>query len=349
MPRRLSIILLLAALGRAAAAPEPAGPETYGGRMALLPLENSTGRLKAVRLADSLLAGTLAGMGFSLLPDSSLRPLFRAHRIRSVGSIGRAGAGILRREAGIDYIILGSVDLFEEGTIPEVALSVRIVDAQSLRIVWAASGAGTGQDGTWLFGLGKTADMERLTRRVVERMLAPLAACFPYRCVIGTTGYAVAIVPFDNYSEDVHAGTIVTNVLLTRLVALNIDVLEPGVLAEALSLRQVAPRGEIDKETLRGIGRDFGVALVVTGAVDQFQVGHGDVLASNPEVEMSIRFVRAGTGSVAGIRAGQASGDRRETFFGLGREYSLGRLVRSHLDDLLDFPALVRYTQPEDR
>lgn len=342
--------ILVAAILVASAPAEPSPePEKYGGRMALLPFENSTGRLKAIRMVDSCLTETLVRQGFSLMPDSALRPLFRAHRIRSVGSIGREGAEILRREAGIAFIILGSIDLFEEEGIPEVALSVRILDARTLRIVWAGSGAGSGQDGTWLFGLGKTSDMGVLTRKVVDRMLAPLTSCFPDRCVIGTTGYTVAIIPFDNYSGDVHAGTIVTNVLLTRLVSLNMDVLEPGLLEETLSRRQVTPRGEIDRETLKEIRRDFGANLVVTGAVDQFQPGRGDVLAANPELEMSIRFVRAGKGSVAGIRAGQIAGDQQDIVFGLGREYSMGRLVQRHLDDLLDFPALIQLTLPEDR
>lgn len=346
MGRRRLILLFLAA---AALTPVFATPEKYAGKMAILPFENSSGRLRAVRVVDSCLSETLLGQGFALLPDSILRPLFRAHRIRSVGSIGREGAEILRREAGIEFIILGSIGMFEDGDIPEVALSVRILDAKSMRIIWAGSGAGSGQDGTWLFGLGKTSDIAILTRKIVNRMLAPLASCFPDRCVIGTTGYTAAIIPFDNFSEDVHAGEIVTGLLLERLISLNIDVLEPGLLEESLVRQQLTPRGEIDLKTLREIGRDFGVTLVVTGAVDQFQPGHGDAQTANPELEMSIRFVRARKGSVAGIRAGQVAGDQKEIVFGLGREYSMGRLIQGHLDELLDFPALVQLTRPEER
>ena len=327
---------------------EAVAKEEYGGKLAILPLENSSGRLKALRLTDSCLAWYLADHGFSVLPDSQLRPILRAHRIRSVGSIGRTGAELLWHEAGVRYLLLGSIDVFEEGALPEAALSLRILDVTTLRIVWAGSGAGSGQDGSWLFGMGKTADIGILLDRIVGRLLAPLANCFPDRCVIGTTGYTAAIIPLENYSDDMHAGDIATNILLTRLVALGIDVVEPGLVEDILVRRQVMPRGEIDLETLKAIRRECRASLLVTGAVDQFQPGRGDALTANPLLELSIRFLRSGA-SVQAIRAGQTAGDRAETIFGLGREYSMGRLLRGQIDRLLDFPALATLARPEEK
>lgn len=336
------IILLALTAGEAVA------KEDYGGKLAILPLENSSGRLRALHLTDSCLAAYLADHGFSLLPDSQLRPILRAHRIRSVGSIGRDGAELLWHEAGVRYLLLGSIDVFEEGALPEAALSLRILDATTLRIVWAGSDAGSGQDGTWLFGMGKTADIGILLDRIVVRMLAPLADCFPDRCVIGTTGYTAAIIPLENYSDDVHASDIASNVLLTRLVALGIGVVEPGLVEDVLVRRQVMPRGEIDLDTWKAINRECRADFLVTGAVDQFQPGRGDVLTADPLLELSLRFLRPG-GSVRAIRAGQTAGDRGESFFGLGREYSMGRLLRGQLDRLLDFPALATLARPEEK
>ncbi len=344
----LSLVLVFSAMDVAAKAVEKPRVLAFQGRLALLPLENLTGRQKSISVVLPCLSKELERRGFSLVPQADLRTLVRKHRIRSVGKIGQTAAGILGKEAGVDYIAIGAVNVFEEGKIPEIGVTLRILEARTAKVLWAGNGSASGHDRVWAFGLGTVTDMEILSRQVVENLLKPMPACLTHQCLSeNINGYTAAIVPFENLSNDVHAADIVTNIILPRLYAMNLDVLEPGLVEELMADRKTISRGEIDLATMDEIKKRYHVDFIIPGSVDQFEPGRGDERTANPMVEMSIRYLWTGSRSVAGLMGCVATGKEHDFIFGTGREYSIANLVVRQIHTLLDLQPFTQTAKPE--
>ncbi len=326
------------------AAGKPAVPSQ--GTVAILPLLNLSERREGAQGVAAAFADKFRKRGFTVYPENALRGLIRKYRLRSVGGISAAGAEALRRDGGIDYIAIGAIDVYADGRIPEVGVTLRLLDAGTAKVVWAASAAQSGQDGVWAFGLGRIGDPGKLTERVVDKLFRSMPACVSAACRAATaTGYSAVIIPFDNQSEESRAGDIVTALMLPKLASMKLEVIEPGVVEELLATRKTMPRGEIDLETMAELKDRFGVDFVVTGSVDDFSPGRGDEKTSNPQVEMTVRYLWTGSRSVAGLMSGQTAGQQSEWIFGVGRQYSFANLITDQLGKLLDLQPFTRISR----
>lgn len=146
----------------------------------------------------------------------------------------------------------------------------------------------------------------------------------------------VVVVPFDDASDHPGAGDIVTNVLVSALVARGLPVIEPGILRDVALEKADLSRGSADHELLQALATAFDPSVVVTGTVERFRAASGPTGPEMPEIEISARAIDATSRRLLwGFTTDKKGGDS-ETVFGRGRCYSVGRLAGDAIAALVD-------------
>jgi hypothetical protein len=304
----------------------------------VLPPVNYSEKGEAHSLLLPLLYRNLDKLGVTFTPSDDLRPLLREHRIRSRGWIGLEAAQILRRETRAKFLILVSWDIFRAEENPEIGLSLRVLDLENMTLVSASSVGLTGADFTKAMGLGRIWDVGELAEIAVERAISevlPLPETpNPRQSIRGC--FKVALIPFDNYSQTSNAGEIITNIVLSRLLAHDYFVVEPGFIRELGLTLEVINRGGVDGRSASSILANFGACRVITGEVEKFTVARGDPTLSVPELALGIRVMSPLDLNLYMMEELLGAGDDGEGMFQGGRMHALVPLANRVLQDFLD-------------
>lgn len=300
--------------------------------LVVLPFANFTGHADAIGVVMPRIYHHLQSKNISFISDSEMRQILRSHRIRSVGRVGREGAEIIQAQTGATHLMLGSLDIFRQEGVPELGISIRILDLNSMSIIQAASFAATSEDYAGLFGIGRPGTVIELADRVVadlfkkfgDPLLATPQTDGPFRSC-----QRIALVPFDNRSDLAYAGDIFSNILLSELVSAGYLVVENGFVNEVFLKKQVVSRGQINLATLNEMYTQLQLCMVITGVVDIFKPALGDISEAAPDLEIGARALDAATGKLILTYNQEKSGHDSESLLRLGRTYSLGRLAQA--------------------
>jgi TolB-like protein len=108
----------------------------------------------------------------------------------------------------------------------------------------------------------------------------------------------VAVLPFENFSNDTAAAARVTRLLVTELLATGaVDVVEPGEV-NAATVKFGANRGQRPStEQIVELGKTLGVQAVVAGAVSQSEVLRSGS-AGIPTVTIDAQLIETETGAI---------------------------------------------------
>jgi len=110
---------------------------------------------------------------------------------------------------------------------------------------------------------------------------------------------SVAVLPFDNLSQDSEAGTRVTRIMITELLASGaVDVVEPGEVTAAVSKipgRQAAAAATPSTQDIIALGTELGVQALILGTVTQSEVLRSAGV-QRPVVSLDARMVETETG-----------------------------------------------------
>lgn len=339
MTRFVLPCLLLAALPGRARCGEDASTIIAPPSIAVLPLVNFSGDGTAVEVFTPLIAQELSRQGIDVSDPGLTRETLRRYRIRAVGSIDREGADAITRELGVGYLLTGSIDLFVTGDVPEVGVSLRVVDAMTLQVVWARSTGAASTDYGTVFGLGTVTTVHELAQRVTEEALqglnGDLDQNFAWELPLADDSPRLAVVTFDDLEPASHGGRVVSAHLLSQLVKRGYFVVEPGVANEFYLTYERIPRGGIDYELLGVLRDSLQIAAVVTGMVEPFDLGSPNAVESYPEIGISGRIINATTGQIR-RSADIARDGSHEIVFGLGCTRSGAKLIRAACGALLD-------------
>ena len=149
-------------------------------RIAVLPLENLTTERFAAERVREVLNVELNSQGlFEAVDLGEVNRVTRTQGIVNVSEIGPEEAAALGTELEVQALMLGSVMEFDErrsGSIsmPDVALTLRLVDVETGIVIWAVTDARVGAKlSTRLFGMGEesqTAATVRLIREVLRTL-----------------------------------------------------------------------------------------------------------------------------------------------------------------------------------
>lgn len=148
----------------------------------------------------------------------------------------------------------------------------------------------------------------------------------------------VAVLPFDNLSQDRSAGDKVQKIFYLELLSLDVfDVAEPGQVTKVLR----AGPGTLDAlgaNEYQKLGKDLGVEAVFVGSVIDFAEGRTGS-NSTPDVTIQLRLIETQTGATIWSAGQTRSGASASTrLFGVGGESlteAARRVVKSELQTLL--------------
>jgi len=304
--------------------------------VAVLPMANYTDDPGLLDLVVPQINDGFRSVTTRLFTADELRPTLRQYRIRAVGAIDAQGARAIASRADVNYLLLGSIDVYASGQVPEAGISLRLLHVESMTIVWAASAAATGEDFVSLLDRGRISDPVELIQRLVSELRDNLrdTAGSPSFVTRVPNGPRIAVIPFDNHDPAAHSGSVVSTHLLTGLVSSGLNVCEPGLVHAMLQRHGRVFRGEIDLMRL-GILRDsLGIDAVITGHVQQFTSGASG--SAMPHVEIGARMIDASTGHIVSTFQWERDGAQTETVFGLGATHAIGRLTQMAAADLID-------------
>ena len=313
-----------------------------GPHIAVLPVHNLTGLPAPVKELESLFSDALVKGGVMLLEKPVLDEYMARHRIRYTGGIDEIAAPLIKYETGVEAVFISTLEYYEEGNPPKLALHARLVSAgDKPQILWMESVCMTGLDSPGLLDVGVIEDTRKLMRIAAQRLVNSLvlnlagdqqiAGSEPprggtgpvdeYRSPLLESGgvFTVAVIPFLNLSERPHAGEILPlhfADLLSRSESFR--VLEPGVVRRGLLQMRVTMEGGLSKPFLELVLRSTGADLVLTGTVFRYLDSQGPF--GEPDVEFSVQVFERESKEIAWSSRSIGRGNDGLIWFDVGKE-----------------------------
>lgn len=313
-------------------------PDTVPPDFVILPVVNYSEKGEAHEFLVPRMHEHLDLAGVTYLTSDEIRPLLRKFRIRSRGWVGLEAARILRRETQARYLLLGSWDVFRTEFNPEIGFSLRILDLEHMTVISSTSVGLSGADFTKALGLGRISEIGELADIAMERAFTALFPLPPVQAPRASYRgcFQVALIPFDNFSGTPNAGDIMTNIILSRLLAQGYFVVEPGFVRELGLTLEIITRGGVDRRSAGSILASFDACRVVTGSVEKFSTARGDPTMTVPELALGIRVMSPRDGNIYMMEELRAAGDDGEGMFQGGRTHALISLANKMLQNFLD-------------
>ena len=152
----------------------------YIQRVAVLPLENHSDDKYAAKRARNVINTQILAMGlFDAAEQGVVDSVLRREAIEQADPIDLLTLKRLGQRLNVQAFVMGAVDQAGDvrrgsSTYPEVALTLRLLEAESGRILWQASGYRNGESlGRRLFGVAAV-DSYKVTLALTRDLLATL-------------------------------------------------------------------------------------------------------------------------------------------------------------------------------
>ncbi|MEE9613343.1 MAG: hypothetical protein V3W31_00125 [Thermodesulfobacteriota bacterium] len=154
--------------------------------IAMLPLENFSGREDAPELVAEYIRKELKGKGWVLITEEGVVERFLAkRRIRYTGAITRLTAREMGKVLGVDAVMVGSVDqYYQRGTRTVVGVTARMVSTADGAMVWADNLTYVGHDFETVLGLGVVGSLDTLSAMVTGDLVKSIADRFFIRDIV---------------------------------------------------------------------------------------------------------------------------------------------------------------------
>lgn len=148
-------------------------------RLAILPLENfSPSERASKKVSDIFLVEFLKMKNIYLIEPGNIEIALADERIRNTSIMPMKTVKVLADRLNADLIMIGSILEFEmqqsrggTGTVPMLSLTLRILDARTGNIVWAANVNSRGDDKEKLFGIGKIHSLDKLVETTAKEIV----------------------------------------------------------------------------------------------------------------------------------------------------------------------------------
>jgi hypothetical protein len=324
-------------------------------------VQNLTGGQAPVKEITAALRAQLLTYGVVLVPEEVVMRTLAAHRIRYTGGVDRETAAALRDEAGVDGIIIASLETWLPVPPFRIAMTTRLVTADAEpAIVWISALARSGIDAPGLLAMDVVRSMEILRDESLLGTAAELSSALqtpriPPPCprlpdvapnrefrsplLSDPARRTVAVLPFQNASGRRDAGDVMALRFLAPLVASGtIQVVEPGLVRGELLSHRIGSGGGISLDDARVMLELVRADLVLSGTVRRFDDMAGAF--GTPYVEFGSWVLDRKTAQLVWSSTTSGAGDDGVFFFGLGRINTLSGLAcamaRGATRDMLD-------------
>ena len=140
----------------------------------------------------------------------------------------------------------------------------------------------------------------------------------------------IALFPFENFSDDRTALTVVMPMMKSRLEANGVEVLDDDSLYTFLCKERVRSTGYISKDLAGKMKEELNVTSILVGSVNSFFPG------GNPRIGLSARLIDSSDGTILWANHAAATGEDFTTILGLGTVKSINKLAFKVVNALLD-------------
>jgi len=258
-------------------------------RIALFPFENLSEDKNALTSVMPILKLRLEAKGFEVVDEEKLNKFLLRERIRSAGYISRDVARRLGEELDVKTILVGSVNSFFTGDDPRIGLSARLISSSDGTILWANHSSAAGDDFTTILGLGRITAMDKLSSRVIDKLLDSFRTVPTDKEMEST--YRIAVMPFQNSSKVKDAGLTATYIFIVELFKDKKFIpIEYGEVRRLVVDLRVREKGELDFKKTERISESSGVDGILVGTVDIYKEKDG---TAPPEAGISARLIDA--------------------------------------------------------
>lgn len=325
-----------------------AGPPEGPPRIAVLPLENLSGKPAPLNEIRQALVQKIVGRGASVLLQEDLEQFMGRHRVRYTGGIDTGTARALRDETGVGAVLITSVEQYSVSDPPAITITLRLVSTEDTpRILWMENVAMTGEDSPGILGLGLIHDMKLLQEKGLERLSGSLADFFSGTAMSRNRGgarrfapqiffqspflipgrrYTVAVAPFLNKSDRPQADEIMALHFTQQLANAGIfDVVDPGVVREQLLHYRVIMKDGASVSDANLIQNSVQADLIVTGKVLNYT--DSVAAATTPKVEFEVLVFEKKRQKIVWASWSFHQGDKGVFFFDWGRIKAAGMLA----------------------
>lgn len=304
------VLAALAVLPDARALAAPAAPRIAA--IAVLPVENLSGGGVPADTVRQFLIGGLTARGLRVLDDDALSAFMTRHRLRYAAGIDTPTAEALRKETGIDGVLIPSFELFSDVAPPKIALVVRLVSIDAVpTVVWAEDAGLAGDDSPGFFERGIVNDYTALERRALERIWRSLQAyldtgqakssvrrarkfrprtAFRSAAIEAGMSASIAVVPFFNLSDRRNAGELLALLFMRHLTSFDrIHVVDTGVVRRQLLDARIIMDGGLSLSDADTVAALVDADFVLGGRVLRYEDYEGSGRA--PRVEFSTLLI----------------------------------------------------------
>ena len=323
--------------------------------IAVLAFENLSGTSAPIKEIRTALINGLRNQGFDVLEEEALQKIMARHRIRYVGGLDQAAAQAFKTEAGIEGVLLTSLELYIETVPPKISMTSRLVSTgDKTTILWMDGVGMAGDDSPGVLGLGLIEDYRVLVNRALQSLSDSLANYvwkgkepvfgkgrerrfepkIAYRSPEIDPGgkYTLAVLPFLNSTNRRNAGEMVALQFTRELTKLeNLNILELGIVRQRLLNARVIMQEGIALADVDAVANSLEADFVMTGKVMDYQDYEGS--GGTPKIDFSMQILERRSRKIVWSSLSHNAGDDGVFFFDRGRinttHVMMGRMVRA--------------------
>lgn len=309
--------------------------------IAILPFENLSATFAPIREIREILITKLKDEGFNVLDEVALQKIMERHRIRYVGGIDQSAAQTFSKEAGVEGILITSLEMYIDSVPPKVAMTSRLVSTgDQTTILWMDGVGMAGDDSPGILGLGLIED----TRVLVDNALQSLSDSLSnyvwndktperfgrrekrfnpkvsYRSpeIEEKEKYTIAVIPFINMTNRKYVGEIVPLHFAREMAKLNqFNILELGVVRQRLLNARVILEGGIALTDVDVVANSLEADFVMTGKVFDYQDHEG--YGGKPKIDFYVQILERKKRRIVWNSHSYNEGDDGVFFFDWGR------------------------------
>lgn len=351
-------------------APETAPESGIKLRFAVLPMVNMSGHPAPVKEMRQALVQGLIAQGGVIFDDEDLERFMVRHRVRYMEGIDTVTARALREEAGIDAVLITTLEQYADTVPPAIALTTRLVATRDTPIIlWMETVALSGDDSPGLLGLGLINDIARLQSKAFAHLTESYA-----KFLAGKTGaesgrgdrrflpktvysssflrpgrkYTIAVAPFLNRCERNNADDFLALHVISQLTKVGtFDVIDPGAVREDLLFFRFVMEEGLSMRQADLIHNSLQADFIFTGKVAEYRDGGGI-----PLLEFDVLVFDRKSKKVVWTSWSANKGDDGVFFFDLGHVRTAAalasRMTKAVVQDMAALGA-IKDGQPEEQ
>ncbi len=174
-------------------------------RIALMPFDTFTVEDISIDMTR-FISDCLIKNEFEVISQDILENFLAKRRIRRTEFLDKPAIREMGASLKANVLMLGSVDLLEDGENPQVAMNAQMINCFDSSVVWANSISRTGDDFATFLGIGRITSLKKLIEITVEKLLNDLPSTVNVTVDMGSSSITPIEISHAGFSPDVLRG-----------------------------------------------------------------------------------------------------------------------------------------------